>query len=86
MTEEEFRDLAEMYFDCAMQSVGKLASYYTQQMWKVLFLAEGYDGDFFDRRAEQTTEGQKILESVMEGFWRQSEESRYGSCLYRRSQ
>ena len=84
MNEEEFMELAEMYFECATASVGKLADHYTQQMWKALFLAEGYDGDFFDQQAEQTTEGQKILESIMENFWRNSSENRYGACLYQK--
>jgi len=83
MTEQEFLELAEIYYECAISSHGKLADYYMQQMWKVLFLAEGYDGDFFNPSKESQSEGQAILAAIMEDWWRGSEENRYGSVLYR---
>ena len=84
MTEQEFLELAEIYHECAVNSKGKLAEYYMQQMWKVMFLAEGYDGDFFDPNKENQKEGQAILAAIMEDWWRGNKENRYGSMHYKK--
>ena len=83
MTEDEVLELAEMYHDCALNTTGRLANHYNLQMWKVLFLAEGYDGDFFDPLSNNKSEGQIILECLMQDWWRGSEEKRYGESLYK---